>query len=322
MRVRDIGERGLLRQLYRFCAADRVGDDAAVMSLSGDDRDLVVTTDMLVDGVHFSDRTTSAADVGWRAAAANLSDLAAMGASPVAITVALGVNGDLPVEWVEQLYGGFSDCLGRYDAEIVGGDICRSPTVTVSITAFGRVESQRALYRSAARVGDAIVVTGIHGASRAGLALLLDPSLGSNLTPDERQALIQAHQRPRPRLDVLPHLTAIGAERIAGMDSSDGLADAISQICEASGVGARLQGDRIPLPQAIDRVVSPQQGLDWALYGGEDFELMLCLPAQAARQLVERVGGDAAIVGTITDEAGVWLDDLRLDLNQSFQHFG
>lgn len=324
MRVRDIGERGLLRQLYRFCAVGQVGDDAAVMSLSGDDCDLVVTTDMLVDGVHFSDRTTSAADVGWRAAAANLSDLAAMGASPVAITVALGVNGDLPVEWVEQLYGGFSDCLGRYDAEIIGGDICRSPTVTVSITAFGRVESQRALYRSAARVGDAIVVTGIHGASRAGLALLLDPSLADHLTSDERQALIRAHQRPQPRLDVLPHLEAVRTNEgaIAGMDSSDGLADAISQICEASGVGARLQGDRIPLPQAIDRVVSPQQGLDWALYGGEDFELVLCLPAQAARQLVERVGGDAAIVGTITDEAGVWLGNLRLDLNQSFQHFG
>jgi thiamine-monophosphate kinase len=161
---------------------------------------------MLVDGVHFSDRTTSPVDVGWRAAAANLSDLAAMGASPIGITVALSLPGDLSVSWVEQLYQGLTACLQQYDTPIVGGDICRSTTIAIAITAFGRVDPNRVIRRSSAQVGDAIVITGVHGVARAGLELLLHPELGQNLSESERNFLIQAHQRPNPRLDLLPLL--------------------------------------------------------------------------------------------------------------------
>ncbi|HBE47672.1 MAG TPA: thiamine-phosphate kinase, partial [Cyanobacteria bacterium UBA11369] len=129
MKIRDVGEQGLLQRLQRFCPAQIVGDDAAVLSMKPG-CELVVTTDMLVDGVHFSDRTTSPQDVGWRAAAANLSDLAAMGASPLGITVGLGVTGDTEVSWVEQVYQGMIECLGEYDTPIVGGDVVRSPVVT------------------------------------------------------------------------------------------------------------------------------------------------------------------------------------------------
>ena len=226
-RVRDIGEQGVLARVQRFCPPQIVGDDAALLAMPPD-RHLVVTTDMLVDEIHFSDRTTAPADVGWRAAAANLSDLAAMGASPTAIVIGLGLPGETPVSWVEEVYEGMTACLDRYSTPIVGGDICRSPVRTLSITAFGSVRPDRAIRRSAAQPGDAIVVTGLHGLSRAGLELLLNPCLEEGLKPGERDRFIQAHQRPQPRLDVLPMLPEIWEKtgRIAGMDSSDGLAAA------------------------------------------------------------------------------------------------
>ena len=330
LRVRDIGEQGLLERLQRFCPADIVGDDAAVMPSPGSGRSLVVTTDVLVDGVHFSDRTTSPEDAGWRATAANLSDLAAMGATPIGITVGLSVTGDVAVSWVERLYQGITRCLQQYDTVIVGGDVVRSPVISLSITAFGQALSNRILRRSTAVVGNAIVVTGVHGASRAGLELLLNPELGKHLSEAERSYLIQAHQRPKPRLDVLPllwnSLDSYSPIQVAGMDSSDGLADAVLQLCRASGVGAKLERTSIPVSPAMSKLVSPQI-LDWVLYGGEDFELVLCLPPEPAKVLVEQLGG-AAIIGNITTGAEVWLTDSTgtcadelLTLSRGFQHF-
>lgn len=330
--VQDIGEQGLLERLQRFCPPDIVGDDAAVLPSPELGQSLVVTTDVLVDGVHFSDRTTSPEDVGWRAAAANLSDLAAMGASPLGITVGLTIRGDTEVSWIEQLYQGISSCLQPYNTPIVGGDVCRSPVITVSITAFGQAFPNRVIRRCAAKVGDAIVVTGVHGASRAGLELLLKPEFGQNLNQAERAYLIHAHQRPKPRLDTLPLLWQILDSQsllpIAGMDSSDGLADAVLQLCRTSGVGAVIERPWIPLPPALSQLISPQQSLDWALYGGEDFELVLCLPTESAVALVKQLGEGAAIIGKITATNQVWLTDSTgtyadeiLTLSRGFQHF-
>ena len=328
MEVRELGEKGLLERLQRFCPPEIVGDDAAVLATKPG-QSLVVTTDLLVDGVHFSDRTTSPEDAGWRAIAANLSDLAAMGASPLGITVGLGLPGKISVAWVERLYQGMTECLQQYETAIVGGDICRSPVITLAITAFGQAQPLLLIRRRSAQLGDAIVVTGVHGASRAGLELLLHPELGHNLSEKDRLALIQAHQRPRPRLDVLPLLwDAIGTSTVAGMDSSDGLADAVVQLCQASGVGAFLERQQIPLPAALDAWVSPEQALEWALYGGEDFELVLCLPPEPAEKLVQRLGWGAAVIGMITAEPAVQLIDQTgeypnqvLNLSRGFQHF-
>ncbi|HEY9662398.1 MAG TPA: thiamine-phosphate kinase, partial [Allocoleopsis sp.] len=190
LKVQDLGEQALLQRLYQFCQPDLVGDDAALLTVAPD-HSLVVTTDMLVDRVHFSDQTTSAPDVGWRAAAANLSDLAAMGATPLGITIGLGLPAELAVSWVEGLYQGMVECLQQYGTPIVGGDICRSSVTTVSITAFGQVKPEQAIYRNQAKPGDAIVVTGLHGASRAGLELLLHPKQGQTLAEADRQFLIQ-----------------------------------------------------------------------------------------------------------------------------------
>ncbi len=314
--VQNIGEQGLLKRVQAFCPSSIVGDDAAVLPTEPG-KSIVITSDVLVDGVHFSERTTPPDSAGWRAIAANLSDLAAMGASPLGITVGLGLPKTTPVEWVERLYQGMSACLTQFGGSIVGGDLCRSPVITLAITAFGQVDPSRVIARSTAQPGDAIFVTGFHGSSRAGLEMLLNSDDEQN-----RASLIRAHQYPIPRFD-LPEL----CDRVSGMDSSDGLADAVLQICRMSGVGAKLDRALIPIDPALKQWVSPEQAIDWALYGGEDFELVLCLSFEQAQQWVKQMDG-SAIVGKITadpvvqliDSSGKFLDR-PLSLDQGFQHF-
>jgi thiamine-monophosphate kinase len=244
------------------------------------------------------------------------------------ITVALGLPGQVPVAEVEAIYQGMAACLQPFQVPIVGGDLSRSPVLSLNITALGQVLPHQAIRRSTAQPGDAILVTGVHGASRAGLELLLHPEQGHELQTGDRAALIQAHQRPIPRLDVLPHLNALPfPTHLAGMDSSDGLSDAVLQICRASQVGAQIDRRQIPLPAGLTAWVSEDQALEWALYGGEDFELVLCLPRLLAEALVARLRG-AAIVGSITAEPGVLLQDSAgqypdevLSLDRGFQHF-
>ncbi|MEA5511634.1 thiamine-phosphate kinase [Crocosphaera sp. UHCC 0190] len=326
MKVRDIGEQGLLKILQKFCPHDIIGDDAAILSLDPRQK-LVVTTDVLVDGVHFSEMTTPPDAVGWRAAAANLSDLAAMGATPIGITVGLGLPGETSVAWIERLYLGITRCLQVYPTPIVGGDICRSPVITVSITALGQVYPNRVIRRSTAQPGQVIVITGYHGMARAGLELLLKPHSQENLTQGSIDKLIFAHQYPKPRLDVLPYLwDVVGTTTVTGMDSSDGLADAIMQICRMSGVGAEIELSLLSIPPILSQWVSVEQGLDWVLYGGEDFELVLCLPEVLGIKLVEQLGEGAAIIGKIVDELRIVLmednhQQRELSLSAGFQHF-
>ncbi len=337
MQVREIGEQGLLQRLYRFCPADLVGDDAALLSVQAD-QSLVVTSDVLNDGVHFSVgrslpiATTSASDAGWRSVAANLSDLAAMGATPLGITVGLSLPDDLAVSWVEEFYQGMVDCLAPYNTPIVGGDICRAKDISVAIAAFGQVYPQQAIRRSTAIPGDVILATGVHGASRAGLELLLHPEMSTPLDASTKQRLILAHQRPRPRLDLLPIFQAIATQdpddsRITGMDSSDGLADAVVQLCRASGVGALLDRDRLPSPPDLKPWLPPEQIVDWTLYGGEDFELILCLPTHTASMIQAQVS-TATIIGQVTSTSSVILRDASghnadeiLSLTRGFQHW-
>lgn len=314
--VQDIGEQGLLKRVQAFCPRAVVGDDAAVLPTEPG-KSIVITSDVLVDGVHFSDRTTPPEAAGWRAIAANLSDLAAMGAAPLGITVGLGLPKTTPVEWVEKLYQGMAACLNQYGGALVGGDLCRSPVITVAITAFGQVDPNHVIQRSTAQPGDAIFVTGFHGSSRAGLEMLLN----SDPAP-KRASLIRAHQYPIPRFDI-PQLTS----RVSGMDSSDGLADAVLQICRMSGVGAKLDRALIPIDPALKQWVTPEKAMEWALYGGEDFQLVLCLPQEEAKLWVEQVSG-SAIVGQITSDLAVRLidssgefSDRTLSLDQGFQHF-
>jgi thiamine-monophosphate kinase len=331
MLISDLGEQGLLKLIQPYCLPKTIGDDGAIVHPPAG-CELIVTTDVLVDGVHFSDRTTTAFDVGWRSVAANLSDLAAMGATPLGITVGLSLPSTLPVVWLEQLYVGMRACLERYGTGIIGGDLTRSSVTTIAITALGAVPKERIIARSTAQIGDAIVATGYHGDSHAGLQLLLTPELRQVDFQVHQQALITAHQRPQPRLDVLPILDRLrashdGALIISGMDSSDGLADAIVQICQASGVGAVLTRSSIPISPALSQLF-PATALASALYGGEDFELVLCLPELVALDLVKNIGSSAAIIGKIVRSPDiVSIDDLTdeppiyLDRQSGFQHF-
>jgi thiamine-monophosphate kinase len=331
MLISDLGERGLLQLIQPYCLPKTIGDDGAIVH-PPTGCELVVTTDVLVDGVHFSDRTTTAVDVGWRSVAANLSDLAAMGATPLGITVGLSLPPNLPIVWLEQLYQGMQACLVRYGTGIIGGDLTRSSVTTVAITALGAVRADRIIARSTAQIGDAIVVTGYHGDSHGGLKLLLDPELVPADFTAQQQALITAHQRPQPRLDVLPIIDRLSASdsqtfTVSGMDSSDGLADAIVQICQASGVGAVLNRSTLPISPALSQIF-PDTAVDSALYGGEDFELVLSMPEPVALELVKNIGNGAAIIGRVVRSSDVILiDDLTgdstiyLNRQSGFQHF-
>ncbi|NJN73134.1 MAG: thiamine-phosphate kinase [Limnothrix sp. RL_2_0] len=325
-KLKDLGEAEILQRLQKFCPAEVIGDDGAVLEITANHR-LVVTTDVLVDGVHFGDRTTPAEMAGWRAVTANLSDLAAMGATPVGITVGLSLPLDTELVWLEHLYKGIEACLQTYGTPLVGGDLTRSPTKTIAITAFGEVLPKKVIRRDAAQVGEVIVATGFHGDSRAGLELLLQPETGQDLAEGDRQHLILAHQKPMPRLDVSAYLKGIKTERnFAGMDSSDGLADAVLQICEMSHGGAIIHESQIPISPALSRYQSSEKALEWALYGGEDFQLVLALPQDHAEKLVAKFGNGAAIIGEITAEQTVKLIEEKgrssiLSRQQAFQHF-
>ncbi|MEM6449302.1 MAG: thiamine-phosphate kinase [Cyanobacteria bacterium P01_D01_bin.105] len=310
--VGDIGELALIERLKPFCQLGAVGDDAALMTLRPGFQ-LVVTTDVLVDGVHFSDRTTPPYSVGWRSAAANLSDLAAMGADALGITVGLGLPKQTPWPWVEALYQGMSDCLSTYGGQAIhGGDLCRSNQRTVSITALGEVEPQWVICRNAATADMTVVVTGAHGGSRAGLAVLL-----GEIREDfpDAAAWVKAHQRPVPRFDAIAQLKAAvkttvkttakttvkntveasAIPKIAGMDSSDGLANALLQLSHSSGVGIDICQSSVPLPPGLEDAVGFETALNWALYGGEDFELVLCLPNDVADAWLQMDGAAIAI---------------------------
>ncbi len=334
--VADLGESGILQLIQRFCG-NQVGDDAALMGGMAPDQAMVITTDMLVENVHFSERTTSAYDVGWRAAAANLSDLAAMGALPWGMLIALGLPKDTPVSWLEDMYQGFWECLKTYDTELVGGDTVRSHIRTLAVTAFGQVPHMATWQRHTAQVGDAILITGPHGLSKAGLMLLLEPEAYGqiDLADHEREICYCAHQRPQPRLDIVQmirELTAHQPIRITAMDSSDGLADALIQLCQKSRVRATLDWSAWQVPPVLEKLAG-QESRHWWLYGGEDFELVLSMPENLAHQVCAQVP-QCQIIGSITaaiedhDQAvldGNLDDDFYVSgllRNHSFQHFG
>lgn len=323
----DCGELELIARLRPYCHTELIGDDAAVL-LPPPGEHLIVSTDVLVEGVHFSlgmtdtPVTMTPLDVGWRSVAANLSDLAAMGALPLGLTVGLAAPPNCPVATIEGIYQGMAACGQAYGTPIIGGDTCRSSVLSLSITVLGSAPPEQIIYRDRAKAGDVIVVTGLHGASRAGLECLLHPQWATTVPEELRQAWIQAHQRPRPRLDIVQWLRQqLPPPRIAGMDSSDGLAAAVLQMCQASGVGAVLWAEQIPMVPAGDR----PQALAWALYGGEDFELVLCLAPELAQALCRAAGDHAAIVGEITPETIVQLklngELSPLQPDQLFQHF-
>jgi thiamine-monophosphate kinase len=301
----DLGEWELLRRLAAFAPPGQFADDAALLPEGGGP--LVVNTDVLVEHVHFSDATMPAQALGWRAAAANLSDLAAMGCTRVAgITVGLVAPGSTPWSWVEGVYQGLAEALDRHGGVLLGGDCSSGSERLLAVTALGHLgEEAGAIRRGDGRPGDWLVSTGPHGLSRLGLALLLGELQPDQLSPLLRQRAIEAHQRPQPRLDAVMALRrsrpAALPWRVGGTDSSDGLVAAVATIASVSGCGAVLRRAALPIDPELARL---EAGERWCLSGGEDFELILALQPDWADCLLQTLPGSSRIGALVQGSAG------------------
>ena len=277
------------------------GDDAAVVEAPRGTT--VLTADMLVEGVHFDRTLTSPRDLGHKAIVVNVSDVAAMAASPRYALVSLGLGPADDPPWVVELYGGMRAACDEYALSLVGGDVNRSPVSVISVTAVGEAPPGRAVLRSGARPGDRVVVTGSLGASAGGL--LLARSGNPAMTTDWGRALLEAHFRPAARVGEGQTLAQCGAT--AMMDVSDGLLLDLSRLCAESAVGARLALPAVPVAAELHELAKaiPCDPLRLALSGGEDYELVATLPApavdEARQRLDDRFGVALAEVGEITE---------------------
>ena len=246
-----------------------IGDDAALLA-PPPGRQLVVTADTLNDGVHFP-RGTSPADVGWKALAVNLSDLASMGAEPAWCTLSLSLPQSDPA-WIEGFLDGFLDLAGQHDIALVGGDTTRGP-LSIAVTAMGLVEPGRALRRDGARVGDEVWVTGTLGDAAGGLALL---------DREPVPALRARLDRPTPRVAAGRALAGIAT---ASVDVSDGLLADLGHVCARSHVAAHLDVDALPASAALREAFGEADRIALQASGGDDYELCFTAPADAGADI-------------------------------------
>ena len=337
-RVRDVGEFGLIQLLAASLPAEvragtelkiGIGDDAAVWQPSPGEQ-VVVTTDSLIEDVHFRRDWTDWESLGHKSLAVNVSDLAAMGATPRLAVISLGLDGSEHVSDLQAFYKGLGALARRHDMAIAGGDIVRSPRgFVVHVTALGETRGRRVLTRSGANAGDLIGVTGTLGASAAGLQLLeLDAE-----DPRRRAAtagqLIEAHLRPEPRVAVGAMLLEQGAT--AAMDLSDGLLGDLPKILAASRVAARVDEAAIPVAASV-RTLFPGGWVEMALRGGEDYELLFTAPRHswaaieaAAQQTEDAVTAIGEIVADESDPHGIELKGpsgtRRTVSSGAFDHF-
>ncbi|MFC4729324.1 thiamine-phosphate kinase [Coralloluteibacterium thermophilus] len=299
-----------------------IGDDAAVLRVPPG-CELVVTSDTLNAGVHFFEDVPPF-DLGWKALAVNLSDLAAMGARPAWCTLALSLAAP-DAAWLDAFVGGLLALAADHDVALVGGDTTRGP-LSINVTAHGLVEAGTALRRDGARAGDAVWVTGVPGEAAAGLAVLRAEREGRALAlaPDVRAQLVGRLQRPQPRVAAGCALRGLAT---ACLDVSDGLLADLGHIATASGLGAELDPVALPVPPALAALPPPLRR-DAQLAGGDDYELCFTAPADAdaaVRAALAGVGLPATRIGRmvpgrdvrVRGEDGEW----RVPPHRGFDHF-
>ena len=317
------GEDGLLAEIFPELPRGRhtlvgPGDDAAVVAAP--DARVVVTTDVLVAGRHFRLDWSTGRDVGRRAAAANLADVAAMGARPTAVVVALVVPGDLPIDWVRDLARGLSEACAPHDVGVVGGDLSGGDTATVAVTALGDLDGHDPVLRSGARPGDRLIHAGVLGHSAAGLALL---AAGLAEHDEPERELVRAFLDPQPPVGAGEVAARAGVT--AMMDVSDGLLRDAGRLAGASGVvldidGLLLAPDRDRLARTGDRLgVDPQQ---WVLTGGEDHGLLATLPADSAVPAPFRVIGAVTGADSTNVPGTILVDGEVYPGTTGWDHFG
>jgi thiamine-monophosphate kinase len=300
VQISELGEFGLIERLASVVGAGTpanlivgIGDDAAAWRVG--DQVLLATTDTLVEGVHFLPEFSPWADIGWKALAVNVSDIAAMGGEPLFAVVTLALPLEADVSQLEELYGGLAECAREYGVTVAGGDIVRAPQICVTIALIGRAQMREGeplmMRRDRAKAGDVIAVTGTLGDSAAGLWRLRKGAT-------EEDALVRAHLRPLPRLAEAQEAARAGIE--CAIDVSDGLMRDLGHICEMSGLGAEIREELLPLSDDL-RSAYPEDAVALACSGGEDYELIIT----GAEETVERVGEEMSaaltVIGRMTE---------------------
>jgi thiamine-monophosphate kinase len=274
---------------------------------------VVATTDLLVEGRHFRRDWSSAEDVGVKAAAQNLADVAAMGAAPQTLLVGIACPGDLPADWVLGMIRGMVSECGKAGASIAGGDITSADVVMLGVTALGRLDGRRPVTRGGARPGDQVAVAGRVGWSAAGLALL-QAGHADQLEPD-LAGLVAAHRRPRPLYEAGPAAARAGAT--AMVDVSDGLLQDLGHVAAASGVCIDVSTASLPAGEPVMAAAKllGADWLDWALAGGEDHALAAAFPPETA------VPAGWTVIGTVRRGAGVLVDSAVRKGPAGWDHF-
>ena len=310
MRISDLGEFGLIELVQEWtreaglpeesgpAAVCRAvvgnGDDAAAVTFLKNQVTELYTTDTMVDGVHFTANTTPWRDLGWKAIASNISDVAAMGGTPAFALVTLGLPADTLVDDIRELYAGMTEICREFGTRVIGGDMVRSPVAFVTVALTG-IATGKPMVRTAARPGHLIGVTGPVGGSAGGLRAMLE---GVKVVAPDKDRLTVNHRRPRPHVAEGQTLVANGIE--SAMDVSDGLADDLAKLCAASSVAANIWSDKVPADPALKSVFA-EDWLDLALYGGEDYVLLFTAPPEMMTAVIDRLPDSAAIIGEVVD---------------------
>ena len=313
--IATLGEFGLIRHLTEGIELKNessrygIGDDAAVLSYP-EGREVLITTDLLLEGVHFDLTYVPLKHLGYKSAVVNFSDIYAMNGTPRQITVSLGVSKRFSVEDMEALYAGIRLACEEYGVDIVGGDTTSSLTgLTISITCIGDVEKGKAVYRKGAKETDLICVSGDLGAAYMGLQLLEREKIalrdsGEDVQPDfaGREYLLERQLKPEARRDIIDKLREADILPTAMMDISDGLSSELLHICTQSQVGCRIYEEHIPLDYQT-AVMAEELNLNvttCALNGGEDYELLFTVPIADHEKVAEMEG--VKLIGHITKQ--------------------
>ena len=309
--ISTLGEFGLIRHLTKDMTTNQpstqkgIGDDAAVLNF-GSKRTLI-TTDLLLEGVHFNLEYVPLKHLGYKAAVVNFSDIYAMNATPTQITVSLGISKRFSVEDLEELYSGIRLACERYNVDLVGGDTSASMTgLTISITCLGTAAAKDIVYRNGAKPNDLICVTGNLGTAYMGLQLLererLVMQANENATPafEGREYLLERQLKPEARRDIIEKLREAGIKPTAMMDISDGLSSELMHICTQSNVGCSVFEDKLPIDYQA-AALAEEMNLNivtCALNGGEDYELLFTCSLDDYEKLIPIE--DVYLIGHIT----------------------
>lgn len=310
----DLGEFGLIDRLtkgfeiHNPSTLKGVGDDAAVMDFKN--KKTVVSTDLLIEGVHFDLSYVPLKHLGYKSVVVNVSDIYAMNATATQITVSIAVSNRFPLEALEEFYAGIRLACEHYKVDLVGGDTTSSTRgLIISVTAIGEAEASDLVYRNGAQPNDLVVLTGDIGGAYMGLQILEREKAVFQVNPNSQpdiemySYILERQLKPEARKDIPPLLKQLGVKPTAMMDVSDGLSSEILHICKQSGIGCRLYEDKIPLdPQVIS--TCEEFNLDSttiALSGGEDYELLFTI-AQAD---YDKIKGNPnfSVIGYITDKS-------------------